>query len=242
MEHEIHGHAQKAYEAMKNKNESFWHKVKEVLVEVGIIVFAITLSMWFHNWSEHKHEQKQVKLFLFGLKKDIADDIDQCTSCVKAFHLKDSVLQLAMTNPDSLEAIAKNYSTDVYNMIFSNMWLRQNTNRYEGFKNSGKVENIENEELAQEILFYFQQGTSQLKSSENGWLSRQESLRNFWEINIKEDENDLEKGLSLLQTSKGKRLTKQLLPWQQLYDRYDTLMSSGKRIIELINNEYDVKD
>ena len=58
MENEIKDHAVKAYKTIKNPNLKFWHKVGEIGIEVGIIVFAVTLSIWVHDRSEYNHEQK----------------------------------------------------------------------------------------------------------------------------------------------------------------------------------------
>ena len=68
MEHEVQGHTKKIYKAWKDPRKKFWYKVKDIGIEIGIIVFAISLSIWFHSWSEHRHEQKDVKAFLIGLK------------------------------------------------------------------------------------------------------------------------------------------------------------------------------
>ena len=58
MEHEVQGHSKKIYKAWKDPRKKFWDKVKDIGIEIGIIVFAITLSIWFHSWSQHRHEQK----------------------------------------------------------------------------------------------------------------------------------------------------------------------------------------
>jgi hypothetical protein len=42
-----------------------------------IIIFAVTISIWFHNLSEHKHQQEEVKQFLEGLKSDLTRDIKE---------------------------------------------------------------------------------------------------------------------------------------------------------------------
>ena len=40
MEKEIKDHAVKAYKTVKDPHLKFWHKVGEIAIEVGIIVFA----------------------------------------------------------------------------------------------------------------------------------------------------------------------------------------------------------
>ena len=69
-EQEVIKHTKKVYKIWGSKEHSFRQKVKEFFVEVFIIVFVITLSIWFHNRSEHSKEQEEVKHFLLGLKSD----------------------------------------------------------------------------------------------------------------------------------------------------------------------------
>src|SRR5438445_1230805 len=76
-EQEIIKHTKKVYRVWNSKQHTTWQKIKEFAVEIFIIVFAVTLSIWFHNWSEHRHEQKVVKEFLLGLKEDLQSDIKE---------------------------------------------------------------------------------------------------------------------------------------------------------------------
>ena len=59
-EEEVAKHTKKIYSIWNSKEHSFLHKLQEFFLEILIIVFAVTLSIWFHSWSEHKHEQKEV--------------------------------------------------------------------------------------------------------------------------------------------------------------------------------------
>jgi|SRR5215204_4153433 len=58
-------------------NNPFWHKVGEFFLEILIIVFAITVSIYFHDRSELKHQRHQTKEFLLGLKQDLKTDIEE---------------------------------------------------------------------------------------------------------------------------------------------------------------------
>ena len=72
---EVTKHTKKIYDTLKNKKYTLGEKVKETIIEILIIVFAVTLSIWLHSWSEHRHEQKEVREFLRGLKDDLTKDI-----------------------------------------------------------------------------------------------------------------------------------------------------------------------
>ena len=57
-EQEVIKHTKKIFKVWSNKEHILRHKLKEFLVEVFIIVFAVTISIWFHNRSEHAHQQE----------------------------------------------------------------------------------------------------------------------------------------------------------------------------------------
>ena len=61
---------------MSDKRHSFSEKVKEITFEILIIVFAVTLSIKLHEWSEHRHQQQEVKEFLSDLHEDLKEDIE----------------------------------------------------------------------------------------------------------------------------------------------------------------------
>src|SRR5580693_1489312 len=74
-ENEIVKHVEAAYKALKSPNTNWLHKLKEVLIEIAIIVFAVSISIWFHNWSDSLHEHREEREFLLGMKSDIQADL-----------------------------------------------------------------------------------------------------------------------------------------------------------------------
>src|SRR3954470_4529768 len=76
-EHEISKHTKAIYKEWKNPHHSWKYKLSEILTEIFIIVFAITLSLIVERWREHVHEQTIEKQFLIGLKKDLQADLVQ---------------------------------------------------------------------------------------------------------------------------------------------------------------------
>jgi hypothetical protein len=157
MEEELAKHTKKIYHAVKDPGHGFWEKVKEVSIEIFIIVFAVTLSIWFHNWSDHRHEQQEVKEFLGGLKNDLSRDIDslQSNNIVAAKTDSNSTSLLAWMANGAIDTVdGKSLSDHLgINLITSH----PNVGRYEGFKSSGKVGTIEDDSLKQSILQYYQQ-------------------------------------------------------------------------------------
>lgn len=238
-EQEIINHTKKAISVWGRDGHSLWHKIKEFASEIFIIVFAISLSISFHNWSEHKAEQKQVKVFLLGLKQDIQQDIDDTKQIIQQYKYYDTqytflagLNKLVQPNKDSLHQFIAS--------INSNVYLRPHKSRFDGFISSGKMLTIESDSLVSDILLYYQENIPAIKSSESGWLSTQTKLLNFIADNIEDPDNDAGY-FNLLCNPRGKYLCKHLIPWQQIYGRYSNFIELGQAIIKQIDAEYPEK-
>ena len=236
---EVIKHTKKMHEIATNKKHTFLEKVKEIGLEIFIIVFAVSLSIWLHGWSEHKHEQEQVEKFLIGLKSDIQNDVNDSKTIIKQFQdfgkTYESLSHLDKNKPYNHEVLKKQLA-----YINTNTFLRPNIYRFNGFVSSGRIGNIENDSLSINILKYYQQILSEVNSSESGWISRQKKLQTYLEENLNNPES-IEENWSLLTNPKGKQLTKNLIPWSQIYERYNNLIKSGETIIKQIDEEYDLK-
>jgi hypothetical protein len=158
MEDEVAKHTRKIYRAWKNPQHPVVEKVKEIIIEIFIIVFAVTISIWFHNWSDHRHEQNEVKEFLRGLKDDLTEDIKQLqTNKNVTAELDSSYHFLFSIQKNEVKSKAINDSLIYHNLYFDLRVTRPNIGRYEGFKSSGKIGNIENDSLKQHILVFYEQ-------------------------------------------------------------------------------------
>ena len=155
MENEISAHAKKALHAMEKPDFNIWKKIKEIALEVAIIVFAVMVSIWFHDRSEHKHQQAEVKEFLEGVKEDLKNDVFSMKREI-ANHEKtiksNKIVATIKTEKDYL--VLKKKKTDIY--LNSSFSLRtQNTGNYDSFESSGKLGYLENKELKKKILGYY---------------------------------------------------------------------------------------
>jgi hypothetical protein len=93
-EQEVAKHVKKVYKIWHRSDLGFWHKAKEFLIEVVIIVFAVTLSIWLHDRSEHKHKQEEVREFLSGLKSDLQSDLKEMSEDKAAFQKSSAALPI----------------------------------------------------------------------------------------------------------------------------------------------------
>jgi hypothetical protein len=167
MQDEVAKHTKKIYRTMKSHEHSFWEKTREIAIEIFIIVFAVTLSIWLHSWSDHQHEQKEAKEFLLGLKDDLSKDIQLLEANRKTFVQLDTNFNL-LAALDDTRAIDTTSGRKLYDLFdFEERVTHPNIGRYEGFKSSGKIGTIENDSLKQLILAYYQQTMTSVQDDES---------------------------------------------------------------------------
>lgn len=155
MQEEVTKHTKKIYKTVKNTEHTLGEKIKEIIIEIFIIVFAVTLSISLHSWSEHKHQQEEVKVFLENLKNDLQNDAKSIDIEKEAYKKSNMDYEkiLALT-PHQLDSIYKS-KNKVEFPIYSH-GPKMNIGNFEGFKSSGKIGYIEDEKLKQKILNYYQ--------------------------------------------------------------------------------------
>lgn len=148
--------AKKIVDTAQSKEHNIWQKIKKMITEIAIIVFAVSLSIAFHSWSEDRHEQHEVKNFLRGLRKDLNKDIQDMNMDIlayknqkKAFSYFANIPKGQAVNQDSLKVYSEYFYT------FTG--YGRNTGRYEGFKSSGKIGYIENDSLQNDILDLYEE-------------------------------------------------------------------------------------
>ena len=137
-------------------NGSFWHKTKEIAIEIGIIVFAVSLSIWLHGLSERNHDRHDAKLFLEGLKADLQHDIREMHIDLGAYRLVAGGVayfkKVAYGEPLNIDSL------NAYKSIFVNTTIfNPNESRFEGLKATGRLSIIENKKLLENILYFYQE-------------------------------------------------------------------------------------
>jgi hypothetical protein len=165
MQDEITKHSKKVIKEMKNSDHSFVDKIKEIGIEISIIIFAVSFSIWLHTWNEHRHQQEEVNDFLADLKEDLKSDIESQIAA-KNVYLKtvenfNYIMNLKEEGYDSLRGGKDStlFRADLSNKIssFPFTWFKSRSGNYEGFKSSGKIGFIENKKLKKLILEYYEQ-------------------------------------------------------------------------------------
>jgi Family of unknown function (DUF6090) len=186
-DHEVAKHTKKMYKIWNSSEHGIWHKFKEFFIEISIIVFAVSVSIWFHNMSEKRHERAEGHKFLVGLKSDLQKDILEMESDSTAYHKQLIIFnQLTDVNTDFNDSKLLEKTKGVF---FSTVVLIPNISRFEALKYSGKMNTIENEELLDEIINLYEEKIPRLvgdgrmasnyKNEEFGNFTKENKLYNL---------------------------------------------------------------
>jgi hypothetical protein len=236
-EQEIIKHTKKVYRVWNSKQHTAWQKIKEFAVEIFIIVFAVTLSIWFHNWSEHRHEKTVVKEFLLGLREDLQRDIKEMkidtlvyVKVSAAFKYVTSIKYGEILNADSIDQFQP--------VIFNVTGLIPNNGRFEGFKSSGKIGLIEDNELQNEILNLYQEDIPRLISSTNSYTERKKELFKYVAQNRKRNPDNSYNLNVILSNDVGQNISSTLIFVGEILERYRNCIQTSKNIIAKIDELY----
>lgn len=238
-EQEVVKHTKLVYKIWNSKEHGFWHKFKEFIIEILIIVFAVSLSIWLHERSEHSHQQKEVKEFLVGLRSDLKQDIAEMENdrksfvgSLKAFQYVTSLKPGQVLNTDSLA----NHSLRIFNATV----LVPNNGRFEGFKSAGKIGFIENEKLQADIMDLYQEDIPFLILQTTLYNDLKQKLKEYCIRNAKRTATGSNLNV-VLSTDEAQNWATNLLGVGEIIHGYDRCIARNKKIIGEIEKEYGIK-
>ena len=230
-------HTKAAYKALNNPLTSWKHKVKEVGMEIIIIVFAVSLSIWLHSWSEARHERGEAVTFLKGLNTDISNDLVQLKSDRETYStVQDGAAYfLKVANGDSLnkDSLAK-YRKIFYNTTF----FQVNGSRYQALKASGKLNIIENKVLLDNIITFYEQEIpyiNMLNTNFNNYKTGK--LGEFLDENIVVAKDGSDNWGAILKTNRIRNTLLRVKTVQQNIDQYLVAEKHVVKMQELIKEE-----
>jgi hypothetical protein len=237
MEHEIMGHTKKAVKIAKNKEKGFGEKFKEILIEVVIIIFAVSFAAFIERTREHYKEQSEAKEFLIGLSNDIKNEVNQVKNSKMQMEklVADYTTLLHFTNKtlDSVEKVKvkQSFTIPKFNS-------RPLNGRYEGFKSSGKIQTIENDSLRNNILKLYQEAVPFIDFSENAFNGNQGRLEEI--LFSGQGENSTEDSpLKVIITPRGKlALTFAISYSNGVISGYDNMIKQAQKVQKEIKREY----
>ncbi|MGB9989204.1 hypothetical protein [Pseudoduganella rhizocola] len=233
---EVAKHGKKFIQLAWSTEYPLMQKLREIVFEIAVIVFAVSISIWFHSMSEHRHEQRQVRTFLLGLKSDLTRNVAQLQGLTKQYQAFDAnyryLAALDVKAPPDFDKLAHRYDA-----IFGNAYFVPVNSRFEGFKSSGKLINIEDEELLNDVLTLHESNHAAINRSEGGWLRKHARLLNYLDASLAHGDAP-EQRYHALTSANGKRLLRDMATYPQLYERYQAAIDLSNKIIRRIDELY----
>jgi hypothetical protein len=153
-EEKIIQHAQKAVHIVESREKTWRRKIGELIEEIIIIVFAVTITLAFHNWNDWRNERKMEKEFLTGTSADLkaeATDLDEAIKdlTVTANYYDTVWQQVAEKRIDAAYIDSNSYE------LVNTVYFTFDNGRFEGFKSSGYLRLIENQVLLKHLTSFF---------------------------------------------------------------------------------------
>ncbi len=235
-EQEIIKHTKKIFGIWKTES-SFLHKLSDFILEIFIIVFAITLSIYFHDQSELRHQRKETKEFLLGLREDLKTDTVEMNDDKDSYSNAGHIFQY-ITNRKLKEVLNSDTINKYFHWIMNTTGLIPNDGRFEGFKSSGKIGTIENEELQNNIMDLYQEDIPSVITGTNAYIQRKEKLFDYLTANLKRITDTTTNFVSVLSTEQAFNICIGLNYVGQIMERYDSCISKARAIIKEIDKEY----
>lgn len=235
-EQEVIKHTKKIFTTW-GSNKGFWHKLKEFLLEIIIIVFAISLSIYLHDRSVLKHQRHETKEFLLGLMQDLKTDIKEMNEDQYSFHQSSKafgyITSVRLNEPVSNDSIKK-YN----NWIFNQTGLVPNSGRFEGFKSSGKIATITDKALQDNIMDLYQENIPNLINSTNNYSMKKQKLFEYLAANTKRTSDSTTNLGATLASDQAYNICTTLTAVNEIIGRYDICIKKMQEIIAEIEKEY----
>lgn len=149
-EQEVIKHVKSAVAIAKDKTKKWQTKVLDILLEIGIIVFAVSLSIWLHNWSESSKDRAEERDFLTGLKGDLQADIMEMKNDSSAYRHEQKVIAY-FKRIGAGEAINNDSMALYRGPLFDDAQIYPRNSRFEALKGSGRMNIIQNKQLLLDI-------------------------------------------------------------------------------------------
>jgi len=70
-EEKIREYAKLALQDLTDESKNWKDRIKDFLWEVFIILVAVNITLWFHNWNDKRHEKKEMSLYLNTIKMEL---------------------------------------------------------------------------------------------------------------------------------------------------------------------------
>jgi hypothetical protein len=154
-EEKIVHHIKEAVHTLTDKKKKGKEKIKDFLLEILIIIVAVSITLWFHNWNDRKTEKEMEKNFLISLRQNLV--VNDSTVKFMIHNFSDSMLYYYN---DILSQVKNNtvnakYVDSVSGRLLMYYTRDFNLGLFESFKSAGNLRLIENQQLLSDITYIY---------------------------------------------------------------------------------------
>jgi hypothetical protein len=150
-EEKIIQHSQKAVDLLKSRTKTITEKIREFLEEIVIIIIAVSLTLAFHNWNDHRHEKEIARNFLAGIKQDLLNTASDLQDNVKGYQSTVDYYDTVWRQINSHKVNAGFIDSNSGALINTSYFV-YDASRFEGFKSSGYLRLITNDSLLKDLM------------------------------------------------------------------------------------------
>jgi hypothetical protein len=229
----IKKHGKKALGLEHHYQPTWRQRIPEILLEIGIIVFAIMLSLQLEKWHETAADRETEHRFLVGLRTDLQSDLQELredslsyVKVVKGFRYFRKLGSQA-PNADSL----RRYQSVLYNTTN----LIPNNSRFEGLRSSGKLGVIEDEELLNDILESYQELIPSLLSTSQYFTAyKEQKIQGYLDDNLHSSGDNF---IAVVSSNRMQNYLSKGGIAQEIINRYHQVMQQNRKILRRIDKQ-----
>jgi hypothetical protein len=210
----------------------FLKYILDTLINIFVIVFSVYLAQYIDRKREEETKQADVKEFLLGLKTDLENDIREMKEDKKSY----AKYRLVFIRFSSKTPIAPDSVYFYLNSIYNTTGLVVNNGRYEGFKTTGKMLDIKDKELLNNILDLYQENIPTLVSSTDYYSSQKKMLVEI--VYIHQDRRTKDNITEVILLPKFHNICRGLRHVEEIQRRYDDTINLSKKIVDRISKIY----
>ena len=233
-EHDVTKHTREIIKIAREPG-SLKHKIGDILLEVAIIVFAITLSLFVERYREHQQEVKLERNFLSNQIDDLKGNIQQLKDdsagyvvMLRSFdYLKQAYFGKKLQPDSALNAV---------NYLYNSVEFVPSSSRYEALKASGKLDVIENKQLQIDIVNFYQQTIPALLTSTAAFSDFKNKLGDYTDHNLvlKKNSSNIQQ---LMESPVFYNLLNKGIFIKYIILRYRITINQAEKILKEINEE-----
>jgi hypothetical protein len=243
IENEIIKHAKKTFSIFRTAGGNLKSKLTDIIIEILIIIAAVTISIWFHNWSQLRHDRIEEKEFLTGLKADLQRDIENLKSS-KDFYNWSIVGMNYFTRAQKSGILSQDSISICLDVFLSSTNLDPNIGRYEALKSSGKFKIIENSEMLNKIILLHEFGFKRIEYLDEMYYQHNKDMEKLIARIIEFDSSGKMKNGERIVTSGEFRLellTGRGLVTNNIIPLHEAAITTCGEVITQINKELGLK-